>query len=525
MPRLFSANDLPRQSFVAVAVVMASILTAFDVRTASIGLSDLRGAFGLSFDEGAWLATFATAPQILVAPSAGWLIAVFGVKRVMVVPTVLYSVLSVLIPFVGDFELLLALHAIRAALLGLFVGATLMTAFRNLDRKFWIFALAFYVLRIPFAQNLGLYTAGSYSQTIGWQWLYWQGAIVAPVIGLLFWFGAKPAKIDRDLLGRADWGGMAIFGTALTTLYFALDQGNRLDWFRSGLVVILLSAAAFQAIVFLWHESRVKEPWAHVSILFSRNIALGFAAIACFTIASLGSSLLEPNFLINVAHLRPEQIGDFPTPYAVLLLGAATATAVALVRTVKQRTTLMIGFTCFAVSAWLGTQLTNLWSLPEFRLIVVLQTFGEEIVFLAAVATLFSNVNPARAIALTAYVQVVRLMCSETVATVMTTFVRQREQLHSYLIGLHITGVTPGWNSMLAQLGSEPAGSQADAVKRGIGLIAGIVQREANVQAYIDGFWVTFIAAIAGLLVVAMMAPSPAHPLTTPSPRKQLAQA
>ncbi|EJC80213.1 arabinose efflux permease family protein [Rhizobium leguminosarum bv. trifolii WSM2297] len=523
MPRFQSPGDLPRQGFIAVAMVMSSILTAFDVRTASIGLSDLRGAFGLSFDEGSWLATFATAPQVLIAPSVGWLIAAFGVKRMMVGPTVLYSVVSILIPFVSNFEILVALHAVRAILLGLFVGATLMTAFRNLDRKFWIFALAFYVLRIPFAQNLGLYTAGSYSQTIGWQWLYWQGAIVAPVIGILFWLGGRPTEIDRELLKRADWGGMAIFGTALTTLYFALDQGNRLDWFRSGLVVTLLSAAAFQAVVFLWHESRVTEPWAHVSILFSRNIALGFAAIACFMTASLGSSLLEPNFLVNVAHLRPEQIGDFSMPYCVLLLATATATAVALVRSVKQRTTLMIGFICFAFSAWLGTQLTNLWSLPEFRLIIVLQTFGEEIVFMAAVATLFSNVNPARAIALTAYVQVVRLMCSETVATAMTTWVRQREQLHSYLIGLHVTGATPGWNSMLIRLGSglETGGSQADVVKRGVGVLAGIIQREAHVQAYIDGFWITFVAAIAGLFVVSLMTASPPHPLTTSSSHNQ----
>ncbi len=81
MPKMVHPSDLPRQGFVAVAVVMASILTAFDVRTASIGLADLRGAFGLSFDEGAWLSTFATAPQILAAPCVGWLIAVFGVKR------------------------------------------------------------------------------------------------------------------------------------------------------------------------------------------------------------------------------------------------------------------------------------------------------------------------------------------------------------------------------------------------------------------------------------------------------------
>ncbi|TCL73825.1 hypothetical protein [Rhizobium sp. BK251] len=274
------------------------------------------------------------------------------------------------------------------------------------------------------------------------------------MIGILFWYGGKPTPIDRELLRRGDCGGMAIFGVALTTLYFALDQGNRLDWFRSGLVVTLLAATGFLVCVFLWHEARVKEPWAHISILASRNIALGFAAIACFMTASLGSSLLEPNFLVSVARLRPEQIGDFTAPYAILLLLGATVTAVALVRTVKQRATLTIGFTCFALSAWLGTQLTNLWSLPEFRLIVILQTFGEEIVFLAAVATLFSNVNPARAISLTAYVQVMRLICSETVATSMATWVRQREQLHSYLIGLHVTGATPGWNSILAQLGS-----------------------------------------------------------------------
>ncbi len=37
---------------------------------------------------------------------------------------------------------------------------------------------------------------------------------------------------------------------------------------------------------------------------------------------------------------------------------------------------------------------------------------------------------------------------------------------------------------------------------------------EANVQAYIDGFWITFYAAIVGVLVVSLMAPSPLHPLT-----------
>src|ERR1700712_2585078 len=114
--------DRTRPALVAVAVLMAAILTALDLRTSSVGLPDLRGAFGLSFDEGSWLATFATAPQVLVAPCVAWLVVVFGVKRVLIGPVVIYTVSSLLIPFTRDFEVLLALHFIRAIMLGVFVG-------------------------------------------------------------------------------------------------------------------------------------------------------------------------------------------------------------------------------------------------------------------------------------------------------------------------------------------------------------------------------------------------------------------
>jgi MFS transporter, DHA2 family, multidrug resistance protein len=196
------------------------------------------------------------------------------------------------------------------------------------------------------------------------------------------------------LLERADWGGMAILGVALTMLFVALDQGNRLDWFRSGFIVSMLGGSAFLVVAFLLHEHFVEEPWAHISI-FTRNIALGFLAVISFMVASLSSSLLAPNFLIAVAHLRPEQIGNFSAPYAILLLVFSTIGAVILVRTIGPRVTLIVGFSCFALSSWLGTFLTSLWSIPEFNLVVILQTIAEEVTFLAAVTTIFVA-NPAR---------------------------------------------------------------------------------------------------------------------------------
>ena len=54
----------PRPLFAVGAVLLGSFLANFDSRLTTVGLPDLRGAFSLGFDEGAWLSTAATAPPI-----------------------------------------------------------------------------------------------------------------------------------------------------------------------------------------------------------------------------------------------------------------------------------------------------------------------------------------------------------------------------------------------------------------------------------------------------------------------------
>jgi DHA2 family multidrug resistance protein len=52
---------------------------------------------------------------------------------------------------------------------------------------------------------------------------------------------------------------------------------------------------------------------------------------------------------------------------------------------------------------------------------------------------------------------------------------------------------------------------------RAIGTLAAKVQREANVLAYIDGFWLCFYLAIAGLVLTALLTRAPQGPLS-PAP-------
>ena len=73
----------PQPLFAVGAVLLGSFLANFDSRLTSVGLPDLRGAFSLGFDEGAWLSTAAIGSQIFIAPAVAWLATVFGLRRIL----------------------------------------------------------------------------------------------------------------------------------------------------------------------------------------------------------------------------------------------------------------------------------------------------------------------------------------------------------------------------------------------------------------------------------------------------------
>ena len=123
--------------FAVGAVLLGSFLANFDSRLTSVGLPDLRGAFSLTFDEGAWLSTAGIGSQIFIAPAVAWLATAFGLRRVLGIPSLVFALIALVIPFVRDYPLLIALSIIHGMLLGTFVPATLMIVLRNLPIRWF----------------------------------------------------------------------------------------------------------------------------------------------------------------------------------------------------------------------------------------------------------------------------------------------------------------------------------------------------------------------------------------------------
>lgn len=506
--------------FAVGAVLLGPFIVNFHARLFNIGLADLRGALGLSFDEGAWLNTFATAPQILIAPAIAWFATAFGVRRVLIGPSLLYALISLVIPFVHNFRALTALHLVDGLLLGVFVPATLMIIFRNLPRSWWVAAIGIYAFRQSFSGNSGIALVGFYIQSLGWRWIYWQDVVLAPVMALFAYLGAPSERMNNQLVKDADWGGMLLFGAGLSLIYAAFDQGNRLDWFESGIIVSLLTGGVFLLVVFLINEQMVDEPWANVGVLFSRNTALLNTIAVLFTITSVSNTLLVPNFLGTIANLRPEQMGHLLLTYVGGPLIFLTIVAIYLLRRIDGRLVLLIGLGGFALSSWLGTGLTADWGPADFIPVVLLQAIGYGFTFVSVIVLSVANGNPRRSTAMSAYIQVIRVTGAEFATALMTTWLRKDEQIQSNLIGLHIGhGSIPVETRLSALTAHFASFTSGTAGQRGVKALSDLVQQQANVLAYIDGFWMTFWVAVAALVLLALVRPAPLGPFTPPRRR------
>lgn len=234
-----------------------------------------------------------------------------------------------------------------------------------------------------------------------------------------------------------------------------------------------------------------------------------------FTISSISNTTLVTNFLAVVGQLRPEQYGHLVMAYGALPLMPFTLLCVFLLRRIDSRLVLIVGLTCFALASLLATNLTAEWRTEDFIPVVVLQSAGHGFTFLAIIVTALANSNPARATAFAAYIQVLRLCGPLIGGAIMATWLRVLEQTHSNHLGRYLTSGDFNAERILAAFTERfQSADPALASQRALASLASRVQAQANVLAYIDGFWLTFSAAVIGIVAVGIMKPSPPGPFT-----------
>jgi MFS transporter, DHA2 family, multidrug resistance protein len=505
--------------FVAViAVLMGAFVSTLNTRVTTFGLADIRGGLGLGFDEGSWITTVFAAAQMVVAPSAAWLSIVIGVRRFVLWACAIFTLSSLLVPLSSDYDTIIALQIVRGLAVGTFIPAALGFILRSLPPRLWIWGIAAYSFRFVFSQNIAGSLEALYSESGYWQWIFWQNVVLTPIMMLLVWIGAPRQPVDRVLLERTDWSGIIFAGLGFGLIYAGLDQGNRLDWLNSGVVCALLGSGGLLAIAFHVNELVVPYPLVHLRVATQRNVWIPAALITVYGFGSTATAFILPDYLTRVQGLRDLQIGDVLNWIALPQFVLVPMTALML-RWVDARLLLALGFALIAVGSWMDTGLTHDWANGDFLPSQIVEAVGLAVAITALITFAIANITPPQAAAIAATIQTARLFGNEIGSSFIQTFVRVREQIHSNFTGQHLTIGADATDRAITAFSSpfaDRAVGLGNATGQSISTIGSLVQREAYVLAYIDGFWIIAWVLAAALLLLLLLRPPPPNPLTPP---------
>lgn len=405
-------------------------MTTFHGRLLISSLPDLRGIWGLSYDEGSVISTVASASQLILAPILPFFLTALGLRRLLLPLSLGFVCVAFCIPFISGYENLLVAHALMGLLIGSFVTATIQIMLKHLPPPWWVVVLAFFTFRVSLGINSGVSLGAFYLEYMGWQWIYWQSGLIMFVYFVLLQRHLPPDTPIRELLHKPDYSGMAFYCLSAVLIYAGLDQGERLGWFDSGIITVFLAGGTVSFLLFLANEALVERPWAPPRLFADFNIIMSVGMVIIYIFILSANSLLITLFLDTVHDLRPLQSG-LPLLLVALLQLLATPFCAFLVLKADTRLLCATGVLLMGLACYQGTFITADWVAADFFPMAILFAIGHPLVFLSLMAFCMACFTAKTAVGLLAYIQVSPWIILDMLLLVILFFLLNFNRLES----------------------------------------------------------------------------------------------
>src|SRR6266436_6508877 len=222
-----------------LGVVTGAGLVTLAGRMLSLGLADLKGHVGIGFDSGAWLDSAFNASLMFIGPFSVYLGGVLGPRRILLFAAGLFTVTSIFLPLIHSYSLLMVALIVAGLTSGTFYPLTLTFALRNIPLRYLPFTIAFYATFVDGAVNIAPSLYGWYRDHLSWHWMFWNSALIAPLMMACIYWGIPASPAPKRSSGAHSFAGLLYASAAFGMLFAVLDQGERLDWWRSGTITAL----------------------------------------------------------------------------------------------------------------------------------------------------------------------------------------------------------------------------------------------------------------------------------------------
>ena len=497
-----------------LGVIMGAGIVTLTGRMLTLGLADLKGHVGIGFDQGAWISSAYNVALMFIGPFTVYVGALVGPRRVLFAAATAFSITCAFLPLIHSYSLLIVGLVLAGLTSGTFYPLTLTFALRSIPLRFLPFTIALYATSVDGAVNIAPSLYGWYREHLSWEWMFWNSAIITPLMAACIYFGIPANPAGKKSSEPPSFAGFLYASAGFAMLYAAIDQGERLDWWRSGVFTALFVGGSFLLLCGLVRRLRSANPLVDLPYLRQWNTLLLGLGLFVFRFNLLSTIILIPQTLA-IHGFEPDQIGPAIIWSAAPLLPLAFAAGLFLRENLDSRLLMAAGFACMAFAACLNAEITSAWSAANYYRTELLLGVGQSFAFIGLVSTIilqgiFSGglSKPQWILTFSAFFHTIRLFGGQIGAVLMGHFIAQREELHSNLLGLHVdrgNWIADGSiRHLTLGLFSKSYGLDA-ATGRAIGVISGRLRLEAYTLTFIDGFHLLAWSCVAASLLIALL--------------------
>ncbi len=360
-----SLISLPPRRKLAIlgAILLTMFLASLDQTVVGTALprivTDLNGASLYS-----WVVTAYLLSSTVTVPIYGKFSDVFGRKVMLIIGVCLFLAGSWLSGASQNMNELIAFRTIQGlgagalfpivlAIIGDLYSPRERGRFQGLFGA--VFALSFIV---------GPFIGGWITDNISWHWVFYVNvpfgvASLAVLATVLPSAGHRQASIrDLDYVGIVLFtAGVVPFMLGLTNKGNVNSSGQLANWTDpdvGGLIIIGLVVLA----VFLFAESRAKEPIIPLDLFGDRDYAVSMAAVFAFGIAMFAAVIFMPRFYQTVRGVSATASGYYIWPLLVGLMGGSIGTGLLISRLGRYKWLMTGGAVVMLVGGFLMTHLT-----------------------------------------------------------------------------------------------------------------------------------------------------------------------
>jgi DHA2 family multidrug resistance protein len=340
-----------RRLVIVIAVMLAALLETLDSTIVNVALPTIEGNLGASIDEGIWIVTGYIVANVVAIPLNPVLTRMLGRRLYFTLCIAGFTVASALCSTAGSLDMLVAFRVLQGAFGGGLIATSQVVMRETFPPQAVGVSSALFSIALIVGPALGPLAGGFLTDNVSWQSIFFVNVLPGSIAATVVWTLLRDPRAPQRV--TIDWLGLGLLVLWLGALQYALDNGERLDWFSSSSIALAATFAVGGFAAFAWWQwSGTPTPIVDLHVLSFRSVGVGALLALSFGTIIFAPAIVTPLYSSTILHYTAWDSGVLLVMRALPVIVLTPLFATLAQRGADVRYMLGTGFAATALALW-----------------------------------------------------------------------------------------------------------------------------------------------------------------------------